>query len=274
MDGLPNNQNSVTKPPVMEEKKARPQEQLNCPRCNSTNTKFCYYNNYSLTQPRYFCKTCRRYWTEGGSLRNIPVGGGSRKNKNKIITSFSASSSSSSSSTSSSSKLPDLNPPLLPSLSGFKDPSLNLSRSFPISNQQNPKIHGGQDLNLAFPTSSSSLSAPRVLNSNNNIPYVPSFMMMPNTSYGGNLNNYPSGLIPMHEETKPSHNNMGFSVDGLGNRSYGVQENDHNNGGRLLLPFGGVKQIPGGGDEVVVQNNKEQGNSSGFWTGMIGEGSW
>ncbi|KAK8964378.1 Dof zinc finger protein DOF1.8 [Platanthera guangdongensis] len=54
---------------------------LNCPRCNSSNTKFCYYNNYSLSQPRYFCKTCRRYWTAGGSLRNVPVGGGSRKNK-------------------------------------------------------------------------------------------------------------------------------------------------------------------------------------------------
>ncbi|CAO2147999.1 unnamed protein product [Urochloa humidicola] len=52
-----------------------------CPRCNSANTKFCYYNNYSLQQPRYFCKTCRRYWTEGRSLRNVPVGGGSRKNK-------------------------------------------------------------------------------------------------------------------------------------------------------------------------------------------------
>ncbi|KAK1626928.1 hypothetical protein QYE76_001243 [Lolium multiflorum] len=32
-------------------------------------------------QPRYFCKTRRRYWTECGSLRNVPVGGGSRKNK-------------------------------------------------------------------------------------------------------------------------------------------------------------------------------------------------
>lgn len=50
-----------------------------CPRCASSNTKFCYYNNYSLSQPRYFCKGCRRYWTKGGSLRNIPVGGGCRK---------------------------------------------------------------------------------------------------------------------------------------------------------------------------------------------------
>ncbi|KAK1411005.1 hypothetical protein QVD17_37548 [Tagetes erecta] len=58
-----------------------------CPRCGSSNTKFCYYNNYSLTQPRYFCKGCRRYWTKGGSLRNIPVGGGCRKTRraNKSI---------------------------------------------------------------------------------------------------------------------------------------------------------------------------------------------
>lgn len=53
----------------------------NCPRCASSNTKFCYYNNYSLSQPRYFCKGCRRYWTKGGSLRNVPVGGGCRKSR-------------------------------------------------------------------------------------------------------------------------------------------------------------------------------------------------
>ncbi|KAG7017504.1 Dof zinc finger protein DOF3.5, partial [Cucurbita argyrosperma subsp. argyrosperma] len=53
----------------------------NCPRCGSSNTKFCYYNNYSLTQPRYFCKGCRRYWTKGGSLRNVPIGGGCRRHR-------------------------------------------------------------------------------------------------------------------------------------------------------------------------------------------------
>ncbi|XP_040993057.1 dof zinc finger protein DOF3.6-like [Juglans microcarpa x Juglans regia] len=52
-----------------------------CPRCESTNTKFCYFNNYSRSQPRHFCKTCRRYWTRGGALRNVPVGGGCRRNK-------------------------------------------------------------------------------------------------------------------------------------------------------------------------------------------------
>ncbi|XP_025621971.1 uncharacterized protein [Arachis hypogaea] len=54
---------------------------VKCPRCDSMNTKFCYYNNYSLSQPRYFCKACKRYWTHGGALRNVPVGGGSRKPK-------------------------------------------------------------------------------------------------------------------------------------------------------------------------------------------------
>ncbi|XP_020214836.1 dof zinc finger protein DOF2.2 [Cajanus cajan] len=58
-----------------------PEAALKCPRCESTNTKFCYFNNYSLSQPRHFCKTCRRYWTREGALRNVPVGGGCRKNK-------------------------------------------------------------------------------------------------------------------------------------------------------------------------------------------------
>uniref|UniRef100_A0A9I9D5P5 Dof zinc finger protein n=1 Tax=Cucumis melo TaxID=3656 RepID=A0A9I9D5P5_CUCME len=65
----------------------QPEAALKCPRCDSTNTKFCYFNNYSLSQPRHFCKACRRYWTRGGALRNVPVGGGFRKNKKKKKTS-------------------------------------------------------------------------------------------------------------------------------------------------------------------------------------------
>ncbi|KAL8249320.1 hypothetical protein R6Q59_006188 [Mikania micrantha] len=56
---------------------------LTCPRCESANTKFCYYNNYNKTQPRYFCKACKRHWTKGGILRNVPVGGG-RKHKRLV----------------------------------------------------------------------------------------------------------------------------------------------------------------------------------------------
>ncbi|KAK1631661.1 hypothetical protein QYE76_005976 [Lolium multiflorum] len=71
-----------------------------CPRCESRDTKFCYYNNYNTSQPRHYCRSCRRYWTKGGSLRNVPVGGGSRKT---------ASSSSSSSSSAAASPKPAKN---------------------------------------------------------------------------------------------------------------------------------------------------------------------
>ncbi|KAJ4821730.1 hypothetical protein LUZ62_034296 [Rhynchospora pubera] len=73
----------------------QPEPGLKCPRCDSTNTKFCYFNNYSLTQPRHFCKTCRRYWTRGGALRNVPVGGGCRRNKRSKSSASSSKSASS-----------------------------------------------------------------------------------------------------------------------------------------------------------------------------------
>ncbi|KAI3883807.1 hypothetical protein MKW92_006163 [Papaver armeniacum] len=81
-------------PYTLVEKKVRPQQEqapppLKCPRCDSTNTKFCYYNNYSLSQPRYFCKSCKRYWTQGGSIRKIPVGGSCKKKSNKKSSSVS-----------------------------------------------------------------------------------------------------------------------------------------------------------------------------------------
>lgn len=59
----------------------KPSKVLPCPRCNSLDTKFCYYNNYNVNQPRHFCKHCQRYWTAGGTMRNVPVGAGRRKNK-------------------------------------------------------------------------------------------------------------------------------------------------------------------------------------------------
>ncbi|XP_055833998.1 dof zinc finger protein DOF2.1-like [Solanum dulcamara] len=106
-----------------QEKKPRPAEQQpqKCPRCDSGNTKFCYYNNYSLTQPRYFCKSCRRYWTKGGTLRNVPVGGGCRKNKR--------SSTSSSKRSSQDNMSPNNNNPLTIPISSY-DSSTDLSLAF------------------------------------------------------------------------------------------------------------------------------------------------
>ncbi|KAG6495548.1 dof zinc finger protein 5-like [Zingiber officinale] len=54
---------------------------LPCPRCKSKETKFCYFNNYNVNQPRHFCKACHRYWTAGGTLRNVPVGAGRRRGR-------------------------------------------------------------------------------------------------------------------------------------------------------------------------------------------------
>ncbi|XP_059669856.1 cyclic dof factor 4-like [Cornus florida] len=59
----------------------RPDKIIPCPRCKSMETKFCYFNNYNVNQPRHFCKGCQRYWTAGGALRNVPVGAGRRKTK-------------------------------------------------------------------------------------------------------------------------------------------------------------------------------------------------
>lgn len=256
---------STTNKPMMLERKVRPQKDqaLNCPRCNSTNTKFCYYNNYSLTQPRYFCKTCRRYWTEGGSLRNVPVGGGSRKNKR------SSSTNSSSSTPSSSSKLPDLNPPI--NLTPFSN------------NSQNPNSHQGRDLNLGFPHAmqdylsiSQFVEFPKIqINTSSSSPSpssantsalellragistsrgLHSFMSTPMPATDSNV---PYGSLGFHlQDLKP---NLGFAVDGAGS---------------LMYPFGGsVKQVSSTSGSVD-QSQKGQGNSNGYWSGMLGGGSW
>ncbi|KAC9443388.1 hypothetical protein E3N88_45830 [Mikania micrantha] len=39
-------------------------------------------NRADAIKPRHFCKSCQRYWTAGGAMRNMAVGAGRRKNKN------------------------------------------------------------------------------------------------------------------------------------------------------------------------------------------------
>lgn len=251
--------------PMVQERRAKPQKDqvVNCPRCNSTNTKFCYYNNYSLSQPRYFCKTCRRYWTEGGSLRNVPVGGGSRKNKRP-----------STSPASSKNKLgTDLTPTAGPPLSA------NYS--------QNPKIHesAGQDLNLAYPVPSTEdfttmeLLKTAGMNSRGGLS---SFMSMMPISDANNAV-YASGF-PM-QDFKPT-SSLNFSLDGFETTSttaaYGnlqeVQESS-GRGARLLFPMEELKHVPNpstNNNELVEQNIiRGQGESTtGYWNGMLGGGHW
>ncbi|XP_062203413.1 dof zinc finger protein 3-like [Phragmites australis] len=137
------------------ERKPRPAHDhaLKCPRCDSTNTKFCYYNNYSMSQPRYFCKACRRYWTQGGSLRNVPVGGGCRKKKRSSGSSSSASASSGSSSSSSkiNSTLVPGQPMVPPSTTAFP----NVLPTFVSTGFELPRDH-----HLSLPLAPLPLSSP------------------------------------------------------------------------------------------------------------------
>ncbi|PKA66403.1 Dof zinc finger protein DOF3.7 [Apostasia shenzhenica] len=222
------------------ERRVRPHKEqaLNCPRCNSTNTKFCYYNNYSLSQPRYFCKTCRRYWTEGGSLRNVPVGGGSRKNKR-----------SSSSSSSSSSSIPATTAVAAATTAA----AINLE---PNSGQF---YHGGQDLNLSFPTQTfpsaegGSLSALELLRTGISARGLAPFAPAPTAGafYGHGFG--------FQELMRPA--DLKLPLEG--------------GGGRLLFPFEDLKQVSASnGSEEAADNGgvqQGQGDPALFWSGG---GSW
>lgn len=245
---------------------------LNCPRCNSANTKFCYYNNYSFSQPRYFCKTCRRYWTEGGALRNVPVGGGSRKNKKSSY---------------SSSKSPS--PPAF----SMNLADLNTPTAFPHS--ANPKniIHGGQDLNLTYPPTdlqnynsiSKFIETPfktenktqihhQATTSSSSMGPYSSFMAIASEETGVVSN----GLLP-HQESKPI--TLTFSLDGFHQDEYGNADQlqgsssgNNNNGARLLFPVEEMKQqVPNTTTTTTAdyfeQNNRGQGESTGYWTRLL-----
>ncbi|XP_045815981.1 dof zinc finger protein DOF4.6-like [Trifolium pratense] len=313
MDGSTSN----SKPPAsLIERRARPQKDqaINCPRCNSTNTKFCYYNNYSLSQPRYFCKTCRRYWTEGGSLRNVPVGGGSRKNKR--------STSSSSSSPSISQSQPHQSQPISSSITKniIINPDLTTSthnHNFPQSASQNPKIHQGQDLNLAYPPQTNEDSYNNTISKFIELPYsteqdktTSAMELLKTASSSRGLNSF----MPMTlSEGSAMYNSSGFALqdfklgvnfglEGFENGYGGLQGiNQEGSGGgvgggsgaRMLFPVvedhqlnnnkqQQQQQVPNGGGEFdhqhhhhQQQNNRNQGgDASGYWNGMLGGGSW
>lgn len=236
------------------EKKPRPEKEqnLNCPRCNSTNTKFCYYNNYSLSQPRYFCKTCRRYWTEGGTLRNVPVGGGSRKNRRP------PSSSSSPSSVSISKKV-------------------NPNHKFAPSN---PKIYTGEDyLNLGFNNpvydrvSSEFIKPLDQQNPNFSLLSPNPSMNLPAAMEGGDISTNPS---PIMHEFKPGFKlSLDHHQNGYGNFQL-IQ--DHNfPTSRNLFPTDDQEFRQLGSSSAVDQmQERRQGDysSNGYWNGMFAGDPW
>ncbi|KAL6559392.1 hypothetical protein OROGR_004509 [Orobanche gracilis] len=221
------------------ERRLRPQHEQapKCPRCDSTHTKFCYYNNYSLSQPRYFCKTCRRYWTKGGTLRNIPVGGGCRKNK-KV---------------SSNSKKPSSSP----STSALDQ--YNLHRPSPSSSLILDRDHNKSDqttpgLRLGFPDQLqfSSIHGAGLFNPANTgflfeDMISPNLMeYMGNTKYDAFMGNNSSGVMNMDMQNPSNNFDNPFGFDSF---EHGIDNRNGGGGGggggvnilescqRLMLPY-------------------------------------
>uniref|UniRef100_A0ACD5UTH2 Uncharacterized protein n=1 Tax=Avena sativa TaxID=4498 RepID=A0ACD5UTH2_AVESA len=287
------------------ERRARPQKEkaINCPRCNSTNTKFCYYNNYSLQQPRYFCKTCRRYWTEGGSLRNVPVGGGSRKNKRSSSSLSSASAPASTSVASSS---------MTGAATSNKNPKLAHDGAAHDLNLAFPHHHGGmqqaQAEYMAFPSLESSsmcnpagggamgarpggaLSAMELLRSTGCYMPLQMPMQMPGEYGAAGFTLGEFRAPPPPQSQSQSQSLLGFSLDAHGSAGaassagYGSStgmQGMQDRAGRLLFPFEDLKPTAssgaggggesGGGSGAAVdgghhqfeQGNKEQQQGNG-----------
>ncbi|KAL0542506.1 hypothetical protein IC582_022620 [Cucumis melo] len=230
------------------ERKVRGEKEqaLKCPRCNSSNTKFCYYNNYSLSQPRYFCKACRRYWTEGGSLRNVPVGGGSRKNKRSSLSSSSTSS----------------------------DHNKKINASHQIINHQ--------DLNLAIfpPNNNNNNNNTSISTSSSSSHLLASFMTAPATGMFNSSGGF--GLNELKPPASLSFSLEGFDQNGV--RGYGdLHHHHHQDQTAVMFPIEDMKQSNdhednrgglGGDNNNNTNSNNNSGGSTGFWNGMLGGGSW
>lgn len=83
-----------------------------------------------------------------------------------------------------------------------------------------------------------------------------------------------SGLGFQLPEFKPS--SLGFSLDGLGSgvaSGYGSFQGVEESNGKLLFPFEDLKQVSNNGEESRDQNGDHH-NSTGYWNGVIGGGSW
>ncbi|KAM6597931.1 hypothetical protein CsatA_008455 [Cannabis sativa] len=213
--------------------KPHPEQALKCPRCDSTNTKFCYYNNYSLTQPRYFCKACRRYWTKGGTLRNVPVGGGCRRNKRSSSNNNNSSSSSTAtSSATSSSKL------IKPSHHHHHHDHNSL-----LLLPQQLSVIGGSNSSSGYDSNDLSLAFARLQKQSS------CGQLLGNFDHGYDHNNNNNELIGIN------NSNIGF-LDALRN-GFLDQSSHSNNNNNMFYGFGNGNEINGNNNVVVVGNDDQ-----------------
>ncbi|ESQ34027.1 hypothetical protein EUTSA_v10008213mg [Eutrema salsugineum] len=273
----------------------QPQPQLKCPRCDSSNTKFCYYNNYSLSQPRHFCKACKRYWTRGGTLRNVPVGGSYRKNKRvkRPATATAASTASTTTTTNSSSPnnphqishfssmnhhplfygLSDhvssrKNPPMIPSR--FSDSSKTSSLSGLESEFLSSGFSGLSSLGLGLPHHMShdhTINGSFINNSTTNKPFLLSGL------FGSSMSSSSSTLL--QHQHRPMNNGGDIfgqshlqTLASLQDLHVGVNNEDMNKEGKL-------DQISGNTNEFMSSSSLDPSNYNSIWNNASAvNGAW
>ncbi|XP_076935979.1 dof zinc finger protein DOF3.6-like [Bidens hawaiensis] len=244
-----------------------PEPGLNCPRCDSTNTKFCYFNNYNLTQPRHFCKTCRRYWTRGGALRNVPVGGGCRRNKRnskarssksprhpgpKSVSVSPPRSNNSENNMISSTQLsrpPSLHLPFMSSLSQFGGVGSNLSSSIAGFQPQNDQLG-----NFQIGNGSNILSIGG--GENWRLPFLPGFEVPNNNT---NLFNYQTDGGGAQSSSMVAGDSRLKETSGIDNPSDGSVKVEDNRGLNLSRQFLGM-----------LGNNNQQPWNGNSWAEFPG----
>ncbi|KAL8141561.1 hypothetical protein V2J09_014593 [Rumex salicifolius] len=214
---------------------------LNCPRCNSSNTKFCYYNNYSQTQPR--------------------------KNKRQSSSSFLLSNAT-------KIKLPDLveqqqqhssiNPNPKLSLFNHYSQDLNLGKSLHPPNND-PYDHHHQYKNANYFNANSYLSQMELVTGigSQRGSVMASFMPMPMQMSNPNPNPvYPVGFS-FQGDFRPS---LGFSLDDFGRVDHNKAA-DHDNDDDHQDHIG---------DQVSTRDHDDEHQHGEFWSGNIlgGAGSW
>ncbi|XP_058750729.1 dof zinc finger protein DOF3.1-like [Vicia villosa] len=204
-------------------------EAVNCPRCDSTNTKFCYYNNYNKSQPRHFCRACKRHWTKGGTLRNVPVGGVRKNKRVKKSTTISTSSKTTISTsskttittptptTSNATTTPSMYEPLIHPPSFFPSQNLMSTRDSSQGNNEEFGIGNGiflsssmdlpQNQSLIFPFSNSSS-----LRSSNAYNYGEEIKVMEDSSLNNTVMPSTSGAITQPWENIPATGNSGMEM--------------------------------------------------------------
>nr|GFB32013.1 DOF zinc finger protein DOF1.8-like isoform X1 [Tanacetum cinerariifolium] len=193
------------------------------------------------------------YWTEGGSLRNVPVGGGSRKNKR-------SSSSISSSHSSMAKKLPDL---------------VTISELIQVPNFDATK---NTTTNTSNTTSAQQSAMELLTGLTSRGMMMNSFMPIPNPDPSSIYSSSGQMMIPMPDFKIPSLN---FSLDAMGGNggggTYGSSIHEGSNG-RLLFPFEDLKtsatSTTNDGQHNVEENRDHNGDTNGFWSGMLGGGQW